>query len=779
MSNRNQLVRDNFINFVRSANLPKPSSKLSPADVGLSHSEVVDIFESQIMSRHLDLQSRIMQKNGQSFYTIGSSGHEGNAAYAKAFRPSDMAFLHYRSGAFVIQRSKQVAGQTPLYDMLLSFAASKDDPMSGGRHKVLGSKALNIPPQTSTIASHLPKAIGAAYSIPLAQRLALEGKTPKDGMIVCNFGDASANHSTTQGALNATAWAAYQSIRMPIVFICEDNGIGISTSTPEGWIAANFQNRAGLNYLYCDGLDMLDTYQKAKQAERLAREQGKPVFLHMRTVRILGHAGSDAEFVYRKMSAIEAAEFQDPLLHSARILLENKILDANQIIAIYENIESRIACIAQQAIAKPKLESAEQIKHSIIPPMQAPKLAKKYHQTLSDAQRNPLFAHEKHNLNKKQHLAKLLNWALIDLMAENQNMVMCGEDIATKGGVYNVTSKLCERFGKSRVINTLLDEQSILGLAIGMAHNGFLPIPEIQFLAYVHNAEDQIRGEAATLPFFSNGQFSNPMVIRIAGLAYQKGFGGHFHNDNSFAVFRDIPGLILACPSNGADAVEMMRDSVRLAREQQRLVVFLEPIALYMTKDLHQEGDGLWTSEYIKPNNEAESEPLLKLEAPKQEISIYGSGKRLCIVSYGNGYYLSRQAEKILAEQGIECRVIDLRWLAPLDEKGIIEQAALCENVLIVDECRQTGSISEALFTLLAESEQTQNQVKISRITAHDSFIPLGSAAYKVLPSTQQIVQEGLALVKRESSPEVSKSLGKKANKKSANSAKARLGNAS
>lgn len=744
MSNRNQLVRDNFINFVRSENLPTSSISLSPSDVGLTDYEVIDLFESQVMSRHLDLQSRIMQKNGQSFYTIGSSGHEGNAAYAKAFKPNDMAFLHYRSGAFVIQRSKQVAGQTPLYDMLLSFAASKDDPTSGGRHKVLGSKALSIPPQTSTIASHLPKAMGAAYSIPLAKRLMLKGKMPENGIIVCNFGDASSNHSTTQGALNSTAWAAYQSIQMPIVFICEDNGIGISTSTPEGWIAANYKNRAGLNYLYCDGLHLLDTYQKAKQAEKMARQLGKPVFLHMRTVRILGHAGSDAEFVYRKESEIEATEFQDPLLHSARILLENNILTAQEIIRIYENIERRIAQVAQQTASKSKLENSEQVKASIIPPISSANAVTHFYKPANESDRTKLFAHEKHNLNKKQHMAKLLNWALMDLMADNQNMVMCGEDIAAKGGVYNVTSKLCERFGKNRVINTLLDEQSILGLAIGMAHNGLLPIPEIQFLAYVHNAEDQIRGEAATLPFFSNGQFSNPMVIRIAGLAYQKGFGGHFHNDNSFAVFRDIPGLILACPSNGADAVEMMRTSVKLAREQQRVVVFLEPIALYMTKDLHAQGDSLWMSEYATPSEEAKSTKDTNIN---QKISVYGEGKSLCILSYGNGYYLSRQAEKILAEQGIDCRVIDLRWLAPLDEKGIVEQAKFCENVLIVDECRQTGSISEALYTLLAESETTHSRAKISRITAHDSFIPLGTAAYHVLPSTTQIVKEALLLI--------------------------------
>ena len=726
MSDRNQLVKENFINFVRAQTLPEPTCALSPSDVGLSAANIIDLFETQAMSRHLDLQSRVMQKKGQSFYTIGSSGHEGNAAYAKAFRPTDMAFLHYRSGAFVIQRGKQVPGQTPLYDMLLSFAASKDDPISGGRHKVLGSKALSIPPQTSTIASHLPKAMGAAYSIPLAKRLAHKGEIPDDGIIICNFGDASSNHSTTQGAINSTAWASYQSIPMPIVFICEDNGIGISTATPAGWIAANYKDRAGLTYIYCDGLNILDTYKAAKEAARIARELRKPVFLHVRTVRLLGHAGSDAEFVYRELDDITATEFQDPLLHTARIILEHNLLTAEELIAMYENIAQRIAVIADSAASKKKLTSADAIMASIIPELTKARSSI----VVSDETRAEIFKHEKHNLSKKQHLAKLMNWTLMDLMAEYPNIIMCGEDIGKKGGVYNVTAKLCERFSKNRVINTLLDEQTILGTAIGLAHNGFLPIPEIQFLAYVHNAEDQIRGEAATLPFFSNGQFTNPMVIRIAGLAYQKGFGGHFHNDNSFAVFRDIPGLIIACPSNGADAVEMMRASVRLAQEQQRMVIFLEPIALYMAKDLHQEGDGLWTFKY-KP-------PVLTDSAIDLGVKVAGEGKQLCILTYGNGYYLSRKAQALLAEQGIDARVVDLRWLAPLDEKGILAQVNACDQVLIVDECRQTGSISEALVTLI--HEQATNNCKIKRVTASDSFIPLGAAAYEVLPSVENVV---------------------------------------
>ena len=333
-------------------------------------------------------------------------------------------------------------------------------------------------------------------------------------------------------------------------------------------------------------------------------------------------------------------------------------------------------------------------------------------------------------------MARLLSWTLADLMLSHGNIIVAGEDVGPKGGVYNVTAKLHERFGPARVINTLLDEQSILGLGIGAAHNDLLAITEIQFLAYVHNAEDQIRGEAATLSFFSSGQYTNPTIIRIAGLGYQKGFGGHFHNDNSLAVFRDIPGLVLACPSNGADAVEMLRECARLALEEQRVIVFLEPIALYMTRDLHEEGDGLWTAPYPAPG---EARPIRL-----GELGIHGDGRDLAIVSYGNGYYLSRQAQKILSDRhGLDARVIDLRWLAPVNEDSLLDAVAGCERVLVVDECRKTGSQSEALMALLAERAP---DVPAARVTAEDSFIPLGRAATITLPSRDSIVAAALDL---------------------------------
>jgi len=728
-----EAIHEKFVAKVGGGKLPRRLCGIQPDSVGLARETIVDLFYSQCASRQMDRLSRRLQARGEGFYTIGSSGHENNAAVAEALRLDDMAFLHYRSNAFQIHRAGKLPGQTPCWDMLLSFAASAEDPISGGRHKVIGSKPLAIPPQTSTIASHLPKAVGAAFSIGIARMLKLSD-TPlaRDSIVLASFGDASANHSTAQGAFNTAGWAAYQGTPVPLLFLCEDNGIGISTRTPRGWIEASFRDRPGLHYLSCSGLDMVDAWRGASEAARFARTQRKPVFLHMDCVRLYGHAGSDVQAGYLSRKQIEEDEERDPLLYSAALLIEQELLSAAEILDVYNDTEARLARIGEQAILRPRLTDSAAVMASLVPPKRAPARANRP----SPEEREALFARDLAMMDKPQPMARLLSWALADLLLAHGNIIVAGEDVGPKGGVYGVTAKLHERFGPARVINTLLDEQSILGLGIGAAHNGLLAITEIQFLAYVHNAEDQIRGEAATLSFFSNGQYANPMIVRVAGLGYQKGFGGHFHNDNSLAIFRDIPGLILACPSNGADAVGMLRECARLALEEQRVIVFLEPIALYMARDLHEEGDALWTAAYAAPG---EARPIAL-----GEVGVHGDGRDLAIVSYGNGYYLSRQAERILREQhGLDVRVIDLRWLAPLNEDGLLEAVAGCGKVLIVDECRRTGSQSEALMALFAERAPA---IGCRRITAEDSFIPLGRAATLTLPSRDSIVAAALEL---------------------------------
>jgi 2-oxoisovalerate dehydrogenase E1 component len=738
--NRAEVIDQNFTTFVKEGRLPEARSSTGLVESGLTAAAAVDVFESQVMSRLLDLRARELKNENQCFYTIGSSGHEGNAVIGKVFRTTDMAFLHYRSGALMAQRAKEKPGSTPLYDSLLSFVAAVDEPIAGGRHKVFGSWPLMVPPQTSTIASHLPKAVGAALSIQRAKDLGVQSLMPNDSVVLCSFGDASSNHATAQSAFNTASLISYQNVPLPLVFICEDNGIGISVPTPDGWVRKQFSVRDQIRYLFCDGLNIFDVHRVASEAEKYARVRRKPVFLHMSTVRLLAHAGSDPEWTYNPMTQIEATEFNDPLLHSARLLIENEILSADEIIDLYRGLKLRIRKISEDVIHLPKLTRPEEVRTTITACRHPRAIPAQTH----DEDRKKVFGRDFEKMDSApQHMAKLINYGLADILLRYKNAVIFGEDVAKKGGVYNVTDGLFAKYGPRRVFNSPLDETSILGTALGFAQNGFLPIPEIQFLAYVHNAEDQLRGEASTLAFFSQGHFTNPMVVRIAGLAYQKGFGGHFHNDNSLAVFRDLPGVIIAVPSNGLDAVKMMRTCVKTANTFGRVVIFIEPIALYMTKDLHQDGDKGWSFAY----------PPLDDEIALGEFGVYGEGKDLLVITYGNGYYYSRQAEQELREKlGIGLRLIDLRWIAPIHWERLMSEVQKFSRVLIVEECRKTGSLSEGLVAGILENSQKMKLPlpKLKVLAADDCFIPLGPAAAAGLPKKAEIVAAVLEMMGRD-----------------------------
>lgn len=726
--NRAVIVDGSFTNWVKSYVGPSFPKQL-PAN--FNSLKAIEVFESMIASRHLDIHARELKAQGHSFYTIGSSGHEANACVAATTRITDPAYLHYRSGAFFLQRAKQSPSTHGIFDILLGLVASTDEPIAGGRHKVFGSLPLNIPPQTSTIASHLPKAVGAAFTITRQYRLGLPSSYPEDSIVLCSFGDASSNHATASTAFNAASISEYQNLPLPLLFVCEDNGIGISTRTPKNWVSHRFKSHPSIKYFYADGLDLFSTLQVAQKAADFVRRFRKPAILHLRVVRLLGHAGSDVEQLYRSLNEIEQIEAKDPLISSAKQLIDHGLMDAQSIQELYENTRQRVHRLGAEATTRPKLETAEDVMAPLSPI--DPDAIR------NDCQKDFYLARKEYwrklpEEERPRHMAMLINRCLADIMLKYPNTILFGEDVAKKGGVYHVTADLNAKFGTGRVFNTPLDETSILGLAIGAGQLGLLPIPEIQYLAYIHNALDQIRGEACSQQFFSNGQFSNPMVIRIASLAYQKGFGGHFHNDNSIAALRDIPGLVIACPSNGHDAVQMLRTSIAAANVNKTVVAFLEPIALYMTKDLHEDKDGLWSFPYPEPNK----------NIPIGQAKTWLDGTDITIITYANGLWMSLRVAKRLEAQGISCRVMDLRWLNPLPEDDILREAEACPRILVVDEGRQTGGISEGIVSLIAENLSNKH---IKRLCGLDTFIPLGAAANLVLIQEADIESAVLSMM--------------------------------
>jgi len=697
------------------------------APAAVDHDELLSLFDAQAQSRHLDLAARWLQAQGEGFYTIGSAGHEANAAVGMLTRVDDPALLHYRSGGFYAARAARHARERPdaatdpVRDVLLGLTASAADPISGGRHKVFGHPALHIVPQTSTIGSHLPRAVGLAYALANLADLAPQRTWPEDAVVVCSFGDASVNHSTVQGALGAAAYLTHRGLSVPLLLVCEDNGLGISTRTPPGWVEAVLGRLPGVGYLAAPSPRPDRLLGDVGAAVDQVRGTRRPAVLHLSSVRFLGHAGSDVELGYRSQAEITADLARDPLLATAGYLVEHGVLTPAQVLDRYEATRTRVMDEAKSVVGEARLGDRAEVVRPLARPRSVPD------DVPTTADQHP---------SGRLTLAQAVNAALAEVLSARPHALVFGEDVAVKGGVYGVTRGLRKRFGGRRVFDTLLDEQTVLGTALGAALAGLLPIPEIQYLAYLHNAEDQLRGEAASLAFFSDGQFRNPMVVRVAGLAYQKGFGGHFHNDNSLAVLRDVPGLVLCVPSHAADAPLLLRECVDLAHREGRVCVVVEPIALYHARDLHEPGDDLWTAPYAASGS---------ARGPR----LHREGGDLLMLTFGNGVPMSLRAARALERDGIRSTVLDLRWLSPLPMAELAAAAASFHRVLVVDETRASGGVGEGIVAGLVESGYAG---ALSRVASADSYVPLGPASEHVLLTEGQILAAARALLRERTS---------------------------
>jgi 2-oxoisovalerate dehydrogenase E1 component len=704
----------------------------------MSRSEALALFDAQVRSRALDRAARRMRAAGAGYYTIASAGHERNAMLGMRLAPDDPCLLHYRSGALVLARAAKAGITSVTRDVLLSFRAAAADPIAGGRHKVWGSAALSVVPQTSTIASHLPKAVGLAFALSRARRVGRRPPFDPRAIVVCSFGDASANHATALAGVQAARYAHRRGHAMPILFVCEDNGLGISERQPAGWLEQGWRALPGLVYRRATG-PLHAAWSAVGEAIDVCRTRRAPVLLHLDTVRLGGHAGSDAESAYLRASEIADMERRDPIVETAHALVAAGLVEAEALIALHADVEAEVAALERTVADAPPLGDTEEIERPLPPCRTAAGPPEPIHRVAGDGDAT---ASRAGAIGDPAPLAAHLSDALGEVLETEPGAVIFGEDVGRKGGVYGITAGLQRRFGEARVFDTQLDETSILGAAQGLGIAGLLPIPEIQYLAYLHNAIDQLRGEACSLGFFSNGAFRNPMVVRIASFAYQKGFGGHFHNDNAVSALREIPGLLVAAPAVGDDAARMLHAAVRLARDEGRVVAFLEPIALYFERDLHAPGDGGW----LRPLRAAD------VDLPPGRCGVYAPGgpgrpPDLVMVSHANGLRLALRAARRLAErEGLVVRVLDLRWLAPLPLADLLERVPSDVPCLVVDECRASGGVADAVVAHLAESGHRGG---LASVRSRDCYVPLGPAADPILLGEGDVEAAAGALLER------------------------------
>ena len=709
------------------ADVPAPVSLVASA-VELDH-----LFDIQVASRHCDLAARWLRSQGKGYYTISSAGHESNAAVSMALRPTDPALLHYRSGGFYLAR----AGLGGVRDILAGVCAATEEPISGGRHKVFGRHDLAIIPQTSTIASHLPRALGVAFAIGRGARLGLASPWPTDALAVCSFGDASANHSVATGAINTAQYCVHQCLPLPLLFVCEDNGLGISVRTPADWIETAYGTRPHLRYKSVDGTDPQAVLAVTAELGEWVRTRRKPAFLHLRTVRFGGHAGTDVESAYRTPAEMRADSERDPILATARALVAAGAHTGASLAARHDQLRADVYGTAAAVAELAQLKSADVVMAPLAPrnPQEVARIVLSLAATSATTSAPPAPAGTPDAPATPLTLAQSINATLSELLRDHPEIILFGEDVAAKGGVYGVTKGLLAQAGAARVFDTLLDETSILGLALGTAISGFVPIAEIQYLAYLHNAQDQLRGEAATLQFFSNGQYTNGMVVRIAGLGYQEGFGGHFHNDDSLTVLRDLPGVVVAVPSRPDDAAAMLRTLAASAQLDGTVGVFVEPIARYHTTDMLVAGDRGWLAA-----------PNPKIHIPIGSARTYGEGKDLTILTFGNGLYMSLRVAARLRKRGKKVRVVDLRWISPLPIDDMLYEAKATGKVLVVDETRSSGGVAEGVLATLIDHGFSG---RMARVASKDSFIPLGDAAKLVLLSESEIEAAADRLLRR------------------------------
>ena len=709
-----------------------PGGETSSATVpsnGLRLGELDRLFDVQVASRHCDLAARWLRSQGKGFYTISSAGHESNAAVSMGLRPTDPALLHYRSGGFFLAR----AGLAGVRDILAGVVAAVDEPISGGRHKVFGRHDLAIIPQTSTIASHLPRAVGVAFAIGRAARLGLASPWPPDALAVCSFGDASVNHSVAAGSINTALHCAHQRLPLPLLFVCEDNGFGISVRTPVDWIETAYAHRPHLRYESVDGTDPAAVLAVTSELGDWVRTRQRPAFLHLRTVRFGGHAGTDVEAAYRTPAELRADSERDPILATARTLVAGGVHTGANLAARHDQLRATVYDTAASVAELAQLKTAD----VVMAPL-APRNPQEVARAVIAPSIQPIVeapAATGPSTTAPLTLAQSINATLGELLRDHPEVILFGEDVAAKGGVYGVTKGLLAQAGAARVFDTLLDETSILGLALGTALSGFVPIAEIQYLAYFHNAQDQLRGEAATLQFFSNGQYRNGMVVRIAGLGYQEGFGGHFHNDDSLTVLRDLPGVVVAVPARPDDAAAMLRTLVASAQLDGTVGVFVEPIARYHTADMLETGDRAWLAT-----------PDRSVHVPIGVARTYGEGTDLTILTFGNGLFMSLRVANSLRKRGKRVRVVDLRWISPLPVDDILREAKTTGKVLVVDETRSSGGVAEGVLATLIDHGYNG---RMARVASKDSFIPLGDAAKLVLLSESEIEAAAERMLRR------------------------------
>lgn len=659
-------------------------------------------FYLMVLGRILDdkAPNYLKQALGWSYHAP-YAGHDGiQLAIGQVFnKETDHLFPYYRDMLTVIS-----AGMTA-EEIILNGISKDTDVAGGGRHMSnhFAKPAWNIHNVSSATGNHVLHAAGVARAMKYYRA---------EGVAISSQGESSVSEGYVYEAINGASRE-----KLPVIFVFQDNGFGISVpkheQTANRKVANNFSGFKNLRIIHCNGKDVFDSMKAMSEAKKHVLEQGEPVIVQANCIRIGSHSNSDRHELYRNDYELNYVREYDPLAKFRRMLLRYERFTEEELIAIEDKAKAEVKEAHKKAIAAPS-PSPESIHDFLIPPAYQPE---KY----SDGIHNE-------TTGEKKKLIEAINETLKAEFRRNEHTFLWGQDVANKdkGGIFNVTKGMQKEFGKQRIFNAPIAEDFIVGTANGMSRfrkDIRVVIEGAEFADYFWPAMEQYV-ELTHEYWRTKGQFSPNIIIRLASGGYIG--GGLYHSQSTEGVLASFPGIRVVYPSFADDAAGLLRTAIR----SEGPTLFLEPKALYNAPQ----------AATIIPDD---------FEVPFGKLRVRREGNDLTIITYGNTIHMALQAaDKISADHGKQVEVLDLRSINPLDEDGILASVRKTGRTLIVHEDKIFQGFGGELSAIITEKAFEFLDAPVKRVGSANTPVGFNPILEKaILPDVEKITKAAIEVL--------------------------------